>query len=56
MRFLLTSVVAAIVIGTGAIGASPCSAQTRMTSLDELRRALAAGDVITVVVSRCRVA
>jgi HAMP domain-containing protein len=31
------------------IGASPCIAQTRVTSLEELRRTLAAGDYITVV-------
>ena len=31
------------------IGAAPCIAQTRVTSLDELRRRLATGDTITVV-------
>jgi hypothetical protein len=33
----------------GAIGASPCIAQTRATSLEDLRGALAEGDFITVV-------
>jgi HAMP domain-containing protein len=33
----------------GALGASPCIAQTRLTSLEELRRELAAGDFITIV-------
>jgi HAMP domain-containing protein len=33
----------------GALGASPCIAQTRVTSLEELRRELAAGDFITIV-------
>jgi hypothetical protein len=33
----------------GAMGASPCMAQTRVTTLEELRRALAAGDFITIV-------
>jgi hypothetical protein len=32
-----------------AVGAPPCIAQTRVTSLEELRRELASGDVITVV-------
>jgi hypothetical protein len=32
-----------------AIGASPCIAQTRVTSLEELRRELATGDFITIV-------
>jgi hypothetical protein len=41
----------AVVILTliGAIGASPCIAQTRVTSLEDLRGALAEGDFITVV-------
>ena len=38
-----------VIVAFGAIGASPCIAQTRVTSLEELRRALAAGDFITVV-------
>ena len=38
-----------IAIGFGAIGVSPASAQTPVTSLEELRRELAVGDVITVV-------
>jgi hypothetical protein len=33
----------------GAISASPCIAQTRVGSLEELRNALAPGDLITVV-------
>src|SRR6187455_301319 len=37
------------VIVFGAIGAAPCVAQTRLTSLDELRRELAEGDVVTVI-------
>ena len=37
------------IVDSGAIGASPCIAQTRVTSLEELRRELAAGDFITVV-------
>ena len=40
------AVVAALL---GAIGASPSIAQTRVTSLEELRRDLTAGDFITVV-------
>jgi hypothetical protein len=31
------------------IGASPCLAQTRVTSIDELRRALSRGDSVTIV-------
>lgn len=31
------------------MGASPATAQTRLTSLEELRRELAAGDVVTIV-------
>jgi hypothetical protein len=38
-----------LIAACGSIGASPCIAQTRVTSLDELRRELATGDVITVV-------
>jgi hypothetical protein len=44
---LVRTVVALAAIST--IGASPCAAQTRVTSLDELRRELAEGDVITLV-------
>jgi hypothetical protein len=44
------TVAIAVVIGTlGAIGVSPCLAQTPVVSLDELRRELGAGDVITLV-------
>jgi hypothetical protein len=42
-------VISSLMVGCGAVGASPCLAQTRLTSLEELRRELAAGDVITVV-------
>ena len=38
-----------LIVASGAIGAAPCLAQTPVTSLDELRRELAAGDFITVV-------
>jgi hypothetical protein len=38
-----------IAIGFGAPGASPACAQTPVTSLEELRRELAVGDLITVV-------
>jgi hypothetical protein len=31
------------------MAASPCASQTRLTSLDDLRRELAAGDVVTIV-------
>lgn len=39
----------ALLAGFGSIGASPAIAQTRLTSLDDLRRALATGDFITLV-------
>jgi hypothetical protein len=45
----VTLVSSTLIVPFGAIGASPCLAQTRVTSLDELRRELAAGDAITVV-------
>lgn len=45
---LVTSI---LIVGFGAVSASPSSAQTRVTSLEELRRELATGDVITVVPS-----
>jgi HAMP domain-containing protein len=45
----LRSVISTLIVAFGAIGASPCLAQTRVTSLEELRRELAAGDFITVV-------
>jgi hypothetical protein len=46
---LATSVMSAVIVAMGVIDAAPCLAQARVTSLDELRRELAAGDVITVV-------
>jgi HAMP domain-containing protein len=49
VRQQLTSVIAGMALAAGAIGASPCGAQTRLTSLEELRHALAAGDVVAVV-------
>ena len=43
-------VIAHMIVAFGAIGASPCIAQTtRVTSVEELRRELAAGDFITIV-------
>lgn len=42
-------VISALIAAFGAIGASPCIAQTRLTSLEELRRELGAGDFVTVV-------
>ena len=45
----LTLVISTLIVAFGAIGASPCIAQTRVTSLEELGRELAAGDFITVV-------
>ena len=45
----VTLVISASIVAFGAIGASPCIAQTRGTSLEELHRQLAAGDFITVV-------
>ena len=38
-----------LAIAVGAMGATPCAAQTRVTSFDDLRRELAAGDRIVVV-------
>lgn len=49
MRFTLAYVVLPISTLIGAIGASPCIAQTRATSLEELRHALAPGDSIIIV-------
>jgi HAMP domain-containing protein len=49
VRLTLAHVTLGISTLIGAIGASPCIAQTRVTSLEELRRELAAGDFITVV-------
>ena len=45
----VTSVIPALIVSFGAIGASPCIAQTRVTSLEELQRELAAGDFVTIV-------
>lgn len=44
-----TWVMSTVIVAGVVIDASPCLAQTRVTSLDELRRVLAAGDVITIV-------
>jgi hypothetical protein len=41
-------VIAHLIVAFGAIGASPCIAQTRVTSVEELRRELADGDFITI--------
>ena len=51
MRSALAHVtlVVGLIVVLGAIGASPCIAQTRVTSVEELRRELTAGDFITVV-------
>ena len=49
MRSTLAHVTLVISTVIVAIGASPCIAQTRVTSLEELRRELAAGDFITIV-------
>ena len=45
----LTLVGSTLIAACGSIGASPCIAQTRVTSIEELRRELATGDFITVV-------
>lgn len=42
-------VISSLIVAFGAIGASPCIAQTPVTSLEEMRRELAAGDFITIV-------
>ena len=44
-----TLVIPGLIVVFGAIGASPCVAQTRVTSVEELRRELAAGDFVIVV-------
>lgn len=50
MRSTVAHIPSVILIVTfAAIGASPCVAQTRVTSPEELRRELAKGDFITVV-------
>ena len=43
------TVIALFIVASSAIGASSSIAQTSVTSLDELRRELAAGDFVTVV-------
>jgi hypothetical protein len=45
----VTLVISPLIVVFGAIGASPCIAQTRVTSVEELRRELAAGDFVIVV-------
>ena len=45
----VTLVIPALIVSFGAISASPCIAQTRVTSLEELQRELAAGDFVTIV-------
>jgi hypothetical protein len=42
-------VIPGLIVVIGAIGAPPCAAQTRVTSVEELRRELAAGDFVTIV-------
>jgi hypothetical protein len=49
VRFTVARRTSGISMLIGALGASPCIAQTRVTSLEELRRELAAGDFITIV-------
>ena len=45
----MTSVSSILIVAFVVIGAAPCIAQTPVTSLEELRRELAAGDFISVV-------
>jgi hypothetical protein len=45
----VTLVIPGLIIVFGAIGALPCIAQTRVTSVEELRRELTAGDFVIVV-------
>ena len=49
VRFAFAHVILAISALIGTISAPPCIAQTRVTSLEDLRRTLAAGDVVTIV-------
>ena len=49
MDFTLPRVVLVISTLLAAISARPCTAQTRVTSFEELRSTLAAGDLITIV-------
>ncbi len=45
----VTFVSSTLIVGFGTIGASPCSGQTRVTSVEELRRELTAGDFVIIV-------
>ena len=45
----VTLVAATLIAAFGSIGASPCTAQTLVRSIEDLRRELAPGDFITVV-------
>jgi hypothetical protein len=45
----VTLVIPGLIVVFSTIAASPCSAQTRVTSVEELRRELTAGDFITFV-------
>lgn len=49
VRFTVARVGLGICTLIGATSASPCVAQTRLTSLEELRGSLAVGDLITIV-------
>ena len=49
VRQQLTFMITGMVLTAGAVAASPCGAQTRLSSLEELRGALAVGDVVTIV-------
>jgi HAMP domain-containing protein len=49
-----TVVISTLIVACGTMGAPPCIAQTRVTSLEELRREVAAGDFITVVTAAGR--
>jgi HAMP domain-containing protein len=51
MRITLACVTSVISMAIAAFCASPAFAQTRVTSLEELRHELAAGDLITIVTS-----
>ena len=51
MLIQVTSAISSAIVALSAIGASPAIAQTRVTSLEELRHELAAGDLITIVTS-----
>ena len=47
--FLLTGLQTALIVALDVIGASPALAQIRVADLDEMRRALSPGDLISVV-------